>query len=269
MDGPMNNRTTNERVPQILQGKTALVTGAGGGVGRGIALAMAEVGANVVIAARRGSTGEETAGLIRAEGGRALAIETDVTRMDDVRRAVDGAVKQFGRLDILVHNATHGASGHPKQLEDFADDDWDEQLAVDLAGAHHCALAAFDALRANGCGRVMLLCSAFGLHGASLNPAYAAIKGGIRGLTKALAREWGPSGITVNAISPAALTPPTEAFFALNPPLRDRYIANFPLGRMGREREDVGRAVAALCGDGLGYVTGQIIQVDGGLYTAV
>ncbi|WP_250961751.1 SDR family NAD(P)-dependent oxidoreductase [Pseudomonas sp. CG7] len=265
----MNNQITNKRLPQILEGKTALITGAGGGVGRGIALAMAEVGANVGIAARRGSTGEDTAQLSRAEGGQALAIETDVTRLDDVCRAVDAAVEQFGRLDILVHNATHGASGHPKRLEDFSDGDWDEQLAVDLAGAHHCALTAFDALSANGSGRLILLCSSFGLHGASLNPAYAAIKGGIRGLTKALAREWGPNGVTVNAISPSALTSGAAAFFAMNPSLRDRYIANFPLGRMGSEREDVGRAVAALCGDGMGYVTGQIIQVDGGLYTAV
>ncbi|MGP3791588.1 SDR family NAD(P)-dependent oxidoreductase [Pseudomonas sp. B392_1p] len=256
------------RQAATLVGKTALVTGAGGGVGRGIALALAEVGARVVIAARRGATGEETAELIRAEGGEALALEVDVTSLEEVRRAVTAAQVRFGGLDILVHNATHGASGHPKQLQDFDDADWDAQVAVDLAGAHHCAVAAFAALRASECGRMILLCSTFGLHGAALNPAYAAIKGGIRGLTKALAREWGPSGITVNAISPSALTAASEAFFATQPQLYDSYIANFPLGRMGHERNDIGRAVASLCGPGMGYVTGQIIQVDGGLYTA-
>lgn len=252
-----------------LSGRIALVTGAGGGLGRGIALSLAEAGAKVVIAARRGATGEETARLIRAEGGEALALEVDVTVLAAVQEAVATAQRQFGGLDILVHNATHGASGHPKQLEAFDDDDWDAQVAVDLAGAHHCAVAAFEALRASDAARVVLLCSAFGLHGATLNPAYAAIKGGIRGLTKALAREWGPFGITVNAISPAALTAAANEFFASNPALREAYIAKFPFGRIGHERNDVGRAVAGLCGPGMGYVTGQIVQVDGGLYTAV
>lgn len=254
---------------QTLVGRIALVTGAGGGVGRGIALALAEMGAKVVIAARRGATGEETAGLIRAEGGEALALEVDVTVLASLQEAVATTLQRFGGLDILVHNATHGASGHPKQLESFDDQDWDAQVAVDLAGAHHCAIAAFEALRASDAARAIFLCSAFGLHGAALNPAYAAIKGGIRGLTKALAREWGPFGITVNAISPAALTAAADAFFATDPALREAYLAKFPLGRMGHERDDVGRAVAGLCGPGMGYVTGQIIQVDGGLYTAV
>ncbi|UXJ50187.1 SDR family NAD(P)-dependent oxidoreductase [Pseudomonas citronellolis] len=254
---------------KILAGRVALVTGAGGGVGRGIALALAEAGAKVVIAARRGATGEETARLIRAEGGEALSLEVDVTVLASMREAVATALQRFGGLDILVHNATHGASGHPKQLEAFDDEDWDAQVAVDLAGAHHCALATFDALRASDGARAIFLCSAFGLHGAALNPAYAAIKGGIRGLTKALAREWGPFGITVNAISPSALTSATEEFFASNPALGEAYMAKFPLGRIGHERNDVGRAVAGLCGPGMGYVTGQIIQVDGGLYTAV
>jgi len=265
MDGPMKKTMPSNS----LAGQTALVTGAGGGIGRGIALELAAAGAQVVVAARRGTTGEETAQLIRAEGGQALAIEADVTCLLDMQRAVNAALERFAGLDILVHNATHGASGHPKQLQDFADDDWDAQVAVDLVGAHHCALTAHEALSASGAGRMILLCSTFGLHGAALNPAYAAIKGGIRGLTKALAREWGPQGITVNAISPSALTAASAAFFDSNPTLRDAYIANFPLGRMGHERDDIGRAVVGLCGEGMGYITGQIIQVDGGLYTAV
>jgi NAD(P)-dependent dehydrogenase (short-subunit alcohol dehydrogenase family) len=265
MDGAMNELTQNKS----LAGRTALITGAGGGVGRGIALELAAAGASVVIVARRGATGEETARLVRAEGAQALSVEGDVTRLEDMHNAVEATLERFGSLDILVHNATHGASGHPKLLQDFEDADWDAQVAVDLAGAHHCALAGYEALRTSGQGRMILLCSTFGLHGAALNPAYAAIKGGIRGLTKALAREWGPQGITVNAISPSALTAASAAFFELNPALRDSYIANFPLGRMGDERQDIGQAVASLCGPGMGYVTGQVIQVDGGLYTAV
>ena len=260
---------TQSSIPQTLTGRVAMVTGAGGGLGRGIALALAEAGARVVIAARRGVTGNETRDLIRAEGGEALALEVDVTVRTSVQTAVDETLRQFGGLDILIHNATHGAAGHPKLLEDFTDDDWDAQMAVDLIGAHHCAVSGFDALRSSDAPRMVFLCSAFGLHGGSLNPAYSAIKGGIRGLTKSLAREWGPYGITVNAISPSALTAPAQAFFDSMPEMRDAYLTKFPLGRIGNSREDVGRALAALCGPGMGYMTGQIISIDGGLYTAV
>lgn len=265
MDGAMNMQAESYQ----LNGKVALVTGSGGGVGRGIVQALAEAGAKVVIVARRGVTGEETAELVRAQGGQALVVEADVTVLEDMQRAVAQTLEHFGSLDVLVHNATHGSSGYPKQLVDFEDDDWNAQLSVDLIGAHHCALAAYSALKASSSGRMILLCSTFGLHGAALNPAYSAIKGGIRGLTKALAREWGPDGIAVNAISPSALTPASAAFFEMNPALRDSYMANFPMGRMGHEFHDVGRVVAGLCLPAMNYVTGQIIQVDGGLYTAV
>jgi 3-oxoacyl-[acyl-carrier protein] reductase len=114
-----------------------------------------------------------------------------------------------------------------------------------------------------------MLGSCFGLHGAAMNPIYAALKGGDRGFVKALAREWGPDGITVNAIEPAAVTEPAEVFFNQYPEMRAKYLGNFPMRRMGRPREDIGRAVAALCGDDFGFVTAQSIQVDGGLYTAL
>lgn len=254
---------------RLLEGRTAIVTGAGGGIGRGIALALAAEGANVVIAARRSATGEETAARIRAEGGVALPIQTDVTVYGQVEATVAAAVAKFGGLDIVVHNASHGLSGVPANLEDITEENWDAQAAVSLGGAFHCARAAFPYLQASGRGRFVILCSAFGLHGAGMNPAYASHKGGERGFTKGLAREWGPHKITVNAISPAAATEPTEVFFAQNPAVRDQYLSNFPMRRMGREREDIGESVVSICSDGFGYVTGQVIQVDGGLYTAV
>ena len=114
-----------------------------------------------------------------------------------------------------------------------------------------------------------MLGSCFGLHGAAMNPIYAALKGGDRGFVKALAREWGPDAITVNAVEPASATEPTELFFNQYPQVRAQYLGNFPMGRMGRPREDIGRAVAALCSEDFGFVTAQSIQVDGGLYTAL
>lgn len=252
----------------LLKGKTAIITGAGGGIGRGLALEMASAGANVVIAARRGATGDETAAMVVAEGGSALSVQTDVTDFNQVKKMVEAAISHFGAVDTVIHNATHGLSGVPAQLESIGDEAWDQQVAVDLLGAHHLARASFPSLKAAGNGRVLLFCSTFGHHGAAMNPTYAAIKGALRGFTKALAREWGQYGITVNAIAPSALTEPAEAFFAQAPEIKAAYLRNFPLGRIGRVREDIGRAVVAICSDDFSYITGQVIQVDGGLYTA-
>jgi 3-oxoacyl-[acyl-carrier protein] reductase len=254
---------------RTLQDRVALVTGAGGGVGRGIALALAAAGARVVIAARRAATGEETAALIRAESGTALAVETDVARRSDVDRAVARTVEAYGGLDIMIHNASSGLSGVPAQLQDITVQTWSEQLAVGMDGSLHCAQAAFPHLKASGRGRYIGLNSAFGLHGAGMNPAYAAGKGALRGFIKALAREWGPHGITVNAIAPASSTDASDAFFEQNLPLKEAYLRNFPMRRMGRPREDIGGAVVAICGEGFGYVSGQTLFVDGGLMTVL
>lgn len=252
-----------------LRGRTAVVSGAGGGIGRGIALALAAEGANVVIAARRLLTGEETAALIRAEQGIALALECDVASAAQVQRAVAAAVAAYGTLDIVVHNANCNESAMPIALEAVSDANWQAQAAIAWDAAFFFAQAAYPYLKRSGRGRFVMLGSCFGLHGAAMNPIYAALKGGDRGLVKALAREWGPDGITVNAIEPAAATEPTEVFFNQFPQVRDKYLSNFPMGRMGRPREDIGRAVAALCGDACGYITAQSVQVDGGLYTAL
>ena len=253
-----------------LAGRTALVTGAGSGTGRGMALALAAAGANVVIAARRAVTGDETAALIRDEGGSALSVEADATRQGDIERAVAAAVDRFGGLDIVIHNAINKASTRPVALADFEAATWDAQAAVALDGAFHCATAAYPHLKQAGVrGRFILLGSALGLHGGVVNPLYAAIKGGYRGFVKSLAREWGPDGITVNWIAPAALVESSEIYFQQNPAARDALMRQFPLGRMGRPREDIGGAVTAICSDAFSYVTAQTIQVDGGLFTAI
>lgn len=255
---------------RLLEGRVALVTGAGSGIGRGIALALCAAGANVAVTGRRLSICEDTLRLIDEEHGNAIAIEMDVSREEAVQDAVNHTVAQWGSLDILVQNANAGGdSSHPVALEDVTEDDWSRQARVAWDGTWHCAKAALPHLKASGRGRFIVLGSAFGLHGAAMNPVYSALKGGDRGLVKSLAREWGAHGITVNGIEPAALTEPAEVFFSQNPAVRDMYMAMFPLGRMGAPREDIGRAVVALCSDYMGYVTGQNIPVDGGLYTAL
>ncbi|HSW15647.1 MAG TPA: SDR family oxidoreductase [Ramlibacter sp.] len=216
------------------------------------------------------STCEDTLRLIDEEHGNAIAIEMDVSREEAVRDAITHTQAQWGRLDIVVQNANAGGeSSSPVALESVTEDDWYRQARVAWDGTFHCAQAALPLLKASGHGRFIVLGSSFGLHGAAMNPVYAALKGGDRGLVKSLAREWGPYGITVNAIEPSALTEPAEVFFNQNPAIRDAYIAMFPLGRMGAPRGDIGRAVVALCSDLMGYVTGQNLPVDGGLYTAL
>ncbi|WP_280155451.1 SDR family oxidoreductase [Piscinibacter sp. XHJ-5] len=262
--------TTDLPAPDLLAGRVALITGAGGGIGRGIALAFAAARACVVVTGRRGPTCDETVAIITAEGGTAIAVEADVGDAAAVQRAVQAAVDRFGRLDIVVQNANAGGdSARPIAIEDIVEEDLLRQARVAWDGSFHCAQAALPHLKASGHGRFIVLGSSFGLHGAAMNPIYSALKGGDRGFVKSLAREWGPHGITVNAIEPSAATEPTEVFFAQNPAVRDLYLKMFPLGRMGSPRHDIGRAVVALCSDLMGYVTGQNIPVDGGLYTAM
>lgn len=253
-----------------LTERTAIITGAGGGTGRDMAVAMGRAGANVVIAARRGHTAEETANLVREAGGEALPVEADVTLPDDMERAVDAAVESFGGLDIMIHNAVHAGISLPQNIMEIEDEDWDAQSAVSLGGAFLCARTAFPYLKKAGPrGRFLLLGSAFGQHGAGHNPNYAATKAAYRGFVRALAREWGYLGITVNMIAPASLTEAAEAYLNANPRLRDQYLAGFALGRLGRPQEDIGGAVLSLCSEAFGYVTGQTLMVDGGLYTAM
>jgi 3-oxoacyl-[acyl-carrier protein] reductase len=254
----------------LLAGRVAFVTGAGAGIGRGIAQALAAAGAHVAVTGRRLEPCHETVKLIDDEGGSAVALEADVSDALAVGRAVDATVGRWGRLDIVVQNANAGGeSSHPIALEAISEEHWMRQARVAWDGNLHCAQAALPHLKTSGRGRFIVLGSAFGLHGAAMNPVYAALKGGDRGFVKSLAREWGPYGITVNAIEPAAATEPTEVFFAQNPAVRDAFMRMFPLGRMGAPRADIGRAVVALCSDLMGYVSGQNLPVDGGLYTAL
>lgn len=250
---------------RLLAGKVALVTGAGGGVGRGIAFALAGAGADVVVTARRAVTGDVTSDLIRGRGASAVSIEADVTRRADVERAVGEAVARFGGLDVVVHNAVSDLANDPVQLEDVEADRWDAIAAVSLRASFDCAQVGFPQLRARR-GRLIFLTSAAGITGSAFLPPYAAVKGAQRGLAKSLAREWGPLGITVNSIAPLASTPAMDAYFQKNPVARERLVARTPMRRLGDVEHDVGAVAVFLASDAAGYVTGQTIVVDGGSF---
>jgi len=250
---------------KTLDGHTTLITGAGGGVGRGIALACARAGARVVLAVRRIETGEAVAEEIIAAGGAAIAIECDVARREPIERAVQCAVDRFGALNSLVHNATSGRSPEPIALEDATPELWAEHSSVSLRGSYLCAQAAFSELRSSR-GSFVLMTSPAGIEGSVTLPLYAAVKAGQRGLTKSLAREWGPYGIRVNAICPQAATPAMLRAFEKNPPLEGRLKELTPLGRIGDAQQDVGEAAVLLLSDGACFITGQTWVVDGGRF---
>lgn len=247
-----------------LFGRSVVVTGAGGGVGRGIALACAWDGAHVVVASPR-ENGVETVEQIHSRGGHGYWARCDVTSRADVDAAVGRAVEATGRLDAMIHNATSRRSSEPVRVEDLDRALWDEHATVSLRGAYHCAQAALPYLQARQ-GSLVVMTSPAGMEGSTTLAAYGIVKGALRGFTKSLAREWAPLGVRVNAVSPLAATPALEQAVVEDPALAARLAARVPLGRLGDPEADIGPAVAFLVSDDARYVTGQTLVVDGGRF---
>jgi NAD(P)-dependent dehydrogenase (short-subunit alcohol dehydrogenase family) len=247
-----------------LAGRTVVITGAGDGVGRGIALACGASGAHVVVMARR-ENGAETVGLIERRGGSGEWVRGDVTVAADVDGAVAAAVARGGGLDAMIHNATSRRSSEPARLEDVDAEVWDDHAAVSLRGAYHCARSALSALRERR-GTLILMTSPAGMEGSVTLPLYGVVKGGLRGFAKSLAREWAAFGVTVNLVSPLAQTPAMANAIREDPALADRLAARVPMGRLGDAESDIGAVVVFLAGPGAGYVTGQTLPVDGGRF---
>lgn len=246
-----------------LAGRGVVVTGAGRGVGRGVALACAAAGADVVVAAP-GDNGADTVATIHARGGSAVWVRCDVTRLADVATAVEAAMGRAG-LHAMVHNATSRRSSEPARLEDVDAAVWEDHVAVSLRGAYHAARAALPALRRDG-GRLIVMTSPAGMEGSTLLPVYGIVKAALRGFAKSLAREWAPLGVTVAVVSPLAETPAMVAAADADPGLRARLAARVPLGRLGDPEQDIGPAVAFLASEDAHYVTGQTLAVDGGRF---
>lgn len=248
-----------------LEARTAIVTGAGQGVGLGIAHAMANAGANVVIAARRAETGEPAAEEIRARGGEATCIVTDVTQRADMEACIAATVERYGALEIMVHNAYRG--GTPHRLEDATLELWEQNSRTAVWGSYYSAVLAFPLLEAAGSrGRLILITSPAGMEGSANIPLYSPVKAAQRAMAKSLSREWGPLGITVNCIAPVAETPALAGFFAENPVAKQRVEERASLQRIGDPERDIGGVAVFLASDDGGYVTGQTIVCDGGSF---
>jgi NAD(P)-dependent dehydrogenase (short-subunit alcohol dehydrogenase family) len=245
----------------LLAGKRVLVTGAGAGLGRGIALACAADGADVIVTSLS-ENGVHVAQEIEAQGGRASWIACDVTDRKQVATAILRSAAGDG-LHGVVHNAITRGTNSATPLEGWDAARWESEIAVALRGAFYVASACAATLATTG-GAMVLMSSAAAVEGSATNTIYAVVKAATRGLARGLTAEWGPHGVRVNTVVPLAVSPTVERTFASDPALRDRMTALTSLRRLGDPVADVGPAVAFLLSDHASYITGQTIAIDGG-----
>ncbi len=248
----------------LLQDKIAIITGAGGGIGRGVARAFACEGAAVVIAEIDEVSGLQVEQELKDLGGRALFIKTDVTSKASIEAVVAGTVAHFGALDILVNNAFIPTPN--VLLEDKTDAMLEQTLTSALWATWWSMRAAMPHMKARGWGRIVNFYSIDTETGAWLHADYNTAKAGIVGLTRSAASEWGRFNITVNAIAPTAMGATFHKLAAENPGFAERSAAARPLGRSGDPEADIGPAVVFLSCEMSRYVTGETLHVDGGLH---
>ena len=249
-----------------LAGKTAVVTGASRGMGAGIALARAEAGADVAIAARSREPLERVADAIAAAGRRSLAIVADVTQADEVERLVESALAELGRIDVLVNNAGGPIFNAP--FLETRPEGWDRLIAVNLTSVATCCRAVGRHMVERGSGSIVNNGSPGVLRPWPGISAYSAAKAAVLNLTQVLAQEWGRSGVRVNMISPGWIRTDVNEAFTTNAEAAAQIADDVPLGRWG-EVDDVVGAVIWLASDASAYVTGAHIAIDGGLTSAV
>ena len=240
--------------------RTALVTGGAKGIGRAVCLALAEKGMDIAVNyAGSAAAAEETAAACRALGVRAVTLQADVRRPENCQKLVEDTVAALGRIDVLVNNA--GITADTLMLR-MTEADFDNVLATNLKGAFFCTKAASRYMMRQRYGRIVSISSVVGLHGNAGQTNYAAAKAGLIGLTKSVAKEYAARQITANVVAPGFID--TDMTAAMPESARAAAAASIPAGKVG-DAKDVAAAVAFLAGEQAGYVTGQVLCVDGGM----
>jgi len=242
-----------------LEGKTALITGGARGIGREIALLFAKEGANTVICDVNLEQAEEAAKEIRDMGRDSIAFKADVTDSGDIQAMMDKILDKYKKLDILINNA--GITRDNLVLR-MSEEDWDKVIAVNLKGCFVCTKVAAKVMLKQHSGKIVNLASIIGIMGNSGQANYAASKAGIIGLTKSVAKELAPRGVCVNAIAPGFIK--TDMTAKLPEEIRKKMLSVIPLGRFG-EAKDVANLVLFLSSESSSYITGQVVQIDGGM----
>jgi len=257
-----------------LKDKVAIVTGAGRGIGRAIAMAYGREGAKVVVASRTPSTVEAVAQEIVDAGGEAIGFACDVGKRDDVFACVAKAVETYGTVNILVNNAQgFGTEASPQPstvfvaCEDTDEDEWDYTLRTGPTASLWFMKAAFPHMKAAGYGRVINFASSSGQIGFEGNTCYNAAKEAIRALSRTAAREWGQYGITVNIINPALETRAFDAWKTARPDFVEALKDKIPMRRLGDPDRDAGPIAVFLAGEGSSYMTGGTYMLEGGMHT--
>ena len=243
-----------------MSNRVAFVTGASRGIGRATALVLCRAGFDIVVASPELENNEEVAEAIRASGGKALTVDLNVTSLDSVKDAFARAFKELGRVDVLVNNAGITRDGFAMRMKP---EDWNLVLQVNLTGAFYCIQQVLHPMMRERWGRIINIASVVGEMGNSSQANYVSSKAGLIGLTKAIAREMGSRGITVNAVAPGFIE--TDMTRDLPAEVRERMLAAIPLAHLGKP-DDVAAAVKFFASEDAAYITGHVLDVNGGMY---
>jgi 3-oxoacyl-[acyl-carrier protein] reductase len=246
---------------RILENKTAVVTGASRGIGKAVALKLASMGANIVLNYRSSvKSVEEVVEEIRSMGGNAVAVQGDVSSFDEAAKIIKAAVENFGSLDILVNNAGITKDG---LLARMKEEDFDSVIETNLKGTFNCIRHATPIMMKQRSGKIINMTSIVGVAGNAGQMNYAASKAGVIGMTKSAAKELASRGITVNAIAPGFIQ--TDMTDALSDKVKEELLSGIPLKRLGQV-EEIADLAAFLASDSASYITGQVININGGMY---
>ncbi len=246
----------------LLNGKVALITGAGSGIGRAASVIFAREGAKLMLSDIVAEGGEETLRMVKEAGAEANFVRSDVSKLAEVEALVAKVISTWGRIDCAFNNA--GIDGRMGKVTECTEENWNRTIAVNLSGVFFCMKAEIPHMLRQGGGAIVNTASAAGLTGSPGLPAYVASKHGVVGLTRAAAIEYGREKIRVNCVCPGPIrTPMLGRLLSARPEMEQRFASAEPLKRLG-EPAEIGEAVAWLCSDAASYVTGHAMSVDGG-----